>query len=255
MVALATEFAELASDVRGEGDSAAALQRVVQLAVQNVEGCRWASITDVAGGKGRSLASSDPTAAAIDAIQHRLGEGPCVQAAFDDNNYLMFDVEREPRWPQFAARAAAETPLRCVLAIRLPGGESAALNYYADHIGAYTDEAVAAASILAAHASGLVAIGHSEAQAQNLEAALESNRKIGMAMGVLMAHHKVTEADAFTLLRNASQRLHRKLRDVAAEVTETGLLPDLPVSVPSASLNGHKSNAAPNLAMVEDAAS
>jgi hypothetical protein len=53
-----------------------------------------------------------------------------------------------------------------------------------------------------------------------------------MAIGVLMAHHKITEDEAFTLLRLASQALHRKLRDIAAEVAETGILPDLPVRAP-----------------------
>jgi hypothetical protein len=41
-----------------------------------------------------------------------------------------------------------------------------------------------------------------------------------------MAHHKVAQDDAFTLLRVASQGLHRKLRDIAVEVVETGTLPD-----------------------------
>jgi len=43
-----------------------------------------------------------------------------------------------------------------------------------------------------------------------------------------MAHRKITHEHAFDLLRSASQNLHRKLRDVAAEVMETGTLPDLP---------------------------
>jgi AmiR/NasT family two-component response regulator len=49
-----------------------------------------------------------------------------------------------------------------------------------------------------------------------------------MAMGILMSSRLLTAEQAFEQLRTASQRLHRKLRDVAAEVTETGALPDLP---------------------------
>jgi hypothetical protein len=45
-----------------------------------------------------------------------------------------------------------------------------------------------------------------------------------------MALHKVTPEDAFTLLRAASQRLHRKLRDVAPGVLETGALPAAPTT-------------------------
>jgi AmiR/NasT family two-component response regulator len=50
------------------------------------------------------------------------------------------------------------------------------------------------------------------------------------ATGVLMALRKVTPEDAFTLLRAASQRLHRKLRDVAPGVLETGALPAAPTT-------------------------
>jgi hypothetical protein len=56
-----------------------------------------------------------------------------------------------------------------------------------------------------------------------------------MAVGVLMARYKITEDEAFAMLRVASQALHRKLRDVAAEVTQTGTLPDLPDRAATAS--------------------
>jgi AmiR/NasT family two-component response regulator len=42
-----------------------------------------------------------------------------------------------------------------------------------------------------------------------------------------MSRYKVTESQAFDLLRMASQHRHRKLVDVALDVTETGTL-DLP---------------------------
>jgi AmiR/NasT family two-component response regulator len=46
-----------------------------------------------------------------------------------------------------------------------------------------------------------------------------------MAMGVLMGRGGVTRDEAFTLLRQAAQHLCRKLREVAADVVETGHLP------------------------------
>lgn len=61
----------------------------------------------------------------------------------------------------------------------------------------------------------------------NLEAALVTARRIGAAMGVLMASHKVTEPQAFDLLRTASQNRHRKLREVAEDVLLTGTLPKM----------------------------
>jgi len=49
-----------------------------------------------------------------------------------------------------------------------------------------------------------------------------------MAIGVLMGRGGMTQDEAFALLRRASQHLHRKLREVAAEVVDTGQLPDRP---------------------------
>jgi hypothetical protein len=59
----------------------------------------------------------------------------------------------------------------------------------------------------------------------NLQIALLSNRRIGTAIGILMAHRRITDTAAFELLRAASQRTHRKLREVAEDVVLTGALP------------------------------
>ena len=59
----------------------------------------------------------------------------------------------------------------------------------------------------------------------HLEAALVSSRRIGAAIGILMAGRRVTYDQAFELLRVASQHGHRKLRDVAEDVIFTGDVP------------------------------
>lgn len=56
----------------------------------------------------------------------------------------------------------------------------------------------------------------------NLQIALQTSREIGAAIGILMANHRVSQAQAFDLLRTASQHRHYKLRDLAAEVALTG---------------------------------
>ena len=60
------------------------------------------------------------------------------------------------------------------------------------------------------------------AHAQQLQRALVSNRRIGMAMGILMERHRVTEEQAFDQLRNLSQQGNIKLRDVAEQLIYTG---------------------------------
>lgn len=228
MVELSQEFAALGAELHGDGDNQAALRRLVELAVKHVEGCGSASITVVRGGQGYSLAVSDEVAQQVDQLQYQLGEGPCMAAAENASNYLLFDVAGETRWPQFCRAAAAQTPIRSVLAFQLAASRAVALNLYADHPAAFSPDAIDTATIFAAQASSLVALNEAEDQAMNLEAALESSRIIGIALGVLMSARKVTQEQAFTLLRIASQNLHRKLRQVAAEVVETGTLPDMP---------------------------
>lgn len=65
-----------------------------------------------------------------------------------------------------------------------------------------------------------------EERISHLQIALTGNRRIGAAIGVLMALRKVSEEQAFDLLRNTSQRTRRKLREVADDVTRTGDLPE-----------------------------
>lgn len=61
---------------------------------------------------------------------------------------------------------------------------------------------------------------------ESLQTALETNRTIGAAMGVLMAFRHVSPNEAFDLLRTESQNSNRKLYDVATDVLLTGTLPD-----------------------------
>jgi hypothetical protein len=61
-------------------------------------------------------------------------------------------------------------------------------------------------------------------KATQLRNALDSNREIAQAVGILMSTHKITSEAAFDLLRAASQHTHRKLRDIAVDVRQTGTL-------------------------------
>jgi signal transduction histidine kinase/DNA-binding response OmpR family regulator len=70
---------------------------------------------------------------------------------------------------------------------------------------------------------------HAVEQAQDRErqirGALDSNRLIGTAVGIVMATYQLTAKQGFALLVRSSQHTNSKLRDVAAVVVETGALP------------------------------
>ena len=55
-------------------------------------------------------------------------------------------------------------------------------------------------------------------QASQLKSALDSNRRIGMAMGIVMNQRRIDEVHAFDVLRRISQNSNRKLRDIAEDV-------------------------------------
>ena len=56
------------------------------------------------------------------------------------------------------------------------------------------------------------------AQVSQLTFAKDSNRRIGMAMGIVMNQRQVDDEDAFDVLRRISQNTNRKLREVAEDV-------------------------------------
>ena len=55
-------------------------------------------------------------------------------------------------------------------------------------------------------------------QVSQLTSALDSNRRIGVAMGIVMNQRQVDEMHAFDVLRRISQNTNRKLRDIAEDV-------------------------------------
>jgi hypothetical protein len=59
----------------------------------------------------------------------------------------------------------------------------------------------------------------------HLETALKTSRRIGTAIGILMASQHFTEIEAFDALVRASQQANRKLNEIANDVVESGELP------------------------------
>jgi AmiR/NasT family two-component response regulator len=93
---------------------------------------------------------------------------------------------------------------------------------------AFDDRAHSVGAILAAHAAIALNASLNQDKARNLDRALATSREIGMAVGILMAHRRCGEDDAFLALRNASNRLNLKLREVAARVVKAGEIIDEP---------------------------
>jgi hypothetical protein len=151
-----------------------------------------------------------------------------MDTAPDDMVYVTGDVASDNRWGSWGRRVHDEFGLVSVLSQRLTllddSGAVAALNVYSADRDAFDDHAVGMALVMATHGSLLVTAALARSRAMNLTQALESNREIGVAMGVLMHRHRITRVEAFEALRAASQDSNRKLSAVAREVADTGTL-------------------------------
>lgn len=55
---------------------------------------------------------------------------------------------------------------------------------------------------------------------QQLQQALEGDRSINIATGIIMVSHKLARADAFNMLRNTARSQRRKLADLAQDVIQ-----------------------------------
>ncbi len=194
-----------------------------------VPGAQEAGITQVTKGRFETPVATGELSAQTDAIQYELGSGPCVDALVEHRNFRTGDLRSDPRWPEFGRRAFEATGVLSMLSIRLFLEDNdellVGLNMYSREPDAFGDEAETMGVLLATYGAFALSSARAREQATNLAAALENRTDIGIAMGILMAQHKVTRDDAFNLLRVSSQHTGRKLHDVATEVADTGALP------------------------------
>src|SRR4051812_13915130 len=102
----AAAFGQLAQQLLADDDAHATLQRVVELAVETIDGCEFAGVS-LRQGRDRlhTPAWTDELAVRSDELQYELGEGPCIDAVWVDDLYRIDDLREERRWPRWAPAA------------------------------------------------------------------------------------------------------------------------------------------------------
>ena len=208
-----------------------AMRRLTQYTVEHIPAADAAGLT-VPTSTGPATRAATMTLAdtvdTVDALQYALG-GPCVTALLEpDAVQHADDLDAEDRWPEFATAAVQQTPVRSVLSYRLAVDQErpiASLNLYATRPHAFTPDTVRETADLAGQATIALAYLAERQTRLELDAALHTNRRIGAAVGILMARHRLTHEQAFLRLRQTSQNSNRKLRDLAEDILETGDLP------------------------------
>ncbi len=231
----AAVFANLARLLEAEPDLDATCDQIVLLAKQTLA-CDFAGITLLHGRKRvETIAATDQVVEKADALQYEFSEGPCLQAIWSHDTFLVADMRDDERWPSWGPQAA-KLGLRSILAVRLftHGETHGALNMYAASPRQFDDDDVAIAHIYATHAAVALAAVREQ---QELRKAIDSRHLIGQAQGILMERFDIGADRAFEVLRRYSQTNNLKLRDIADQiVANRSVLQELNGSAPAESV-------------------
>jgi GAF domain-containing protein len=197
------------------------LSEITSIATPGIPGAEATSITLVRGDRAFTAAYDGEMALAADELQYQEDAGPCVDSGRGGVVLRVDDMRTETRWPRYVARVQA-TGVRSSLSVPLPYQDTTvgALNIYSGRPSAFATPASLEAGLQVAEAVA-VAVVNADAHAQlaeharNMRVAMDSRAVIEQAKGVLMAQRHVDADQAFEILRDASQRYNRKLRDIS----------------------------------------
>lgn len=220
-------FAGVVRSLESQPDYGSTLQSVCEWAV-TILGADDAAMTVIQHGRFTTVAATGDLPLRVDRIQYQAGEGPCLESLAEGELLASPDLQTEQRWPAFSTRAVNETGVRSMISHRLSVREGVigALNVYSRRPHVFSDEDLSHLKIFTTHAAVALQASETEAKVTELERALSSNRRIGMAVGIVMAGRGLTGDAAFQALRKASMDGNRKLVEVAEDVIYTGRLDD-----------------------------
>jgi GAF domain-containing protein len=213
------EAARQLADRLSPGDLDTTLAQITAAAVEVLPEVQLCSITiRHQDGKLTTAAPTDELLYDLDAQQYELQEGPCYEAATDEQYVVSSDLAGDDRFPRYGA-AAAEVGIRAQIGVRLfeSPRSHGALNLYSTSTGAFAD--IESLSALFVHQAAQ-AIAHAR-EIDNLSQALQSRTIIGQAVGIVMERYGLSDERAFAFLQRLSSHRNVKLRMVAQEFIET----------------------------------
>jgi GAF domain-containing protein len=219
---------ELAAAARGMQDEDTpkdTMVRAVLIATRILSGCDAAGVCVVyRGERVDTHATSHDSLRHVDALQHELMEGPCLDALRIQDTVHSSDLSIDERWPRWGPEVAGRLGLFSIVSYRLyaTGDNLGALNLYGKDRSAFSADDVHDGSALAAH----VAVALAGAQeVENLEKALGGRTVIGQATGILMERFDLPADRAFGVLSKLSQDRNVKLRQLAEQIAQTRVVP------------------------------
>jgi GAF domain-containing protein len=223
-------FVELGHIKFNETTFSCLLTRITNLATRSIPGADQVSITLAGSGGAHTEAFTGELALALDEVQYKQGQGPCLEAAAYDTTVHVTDMATENRWPHWAGEAIT-AGIHSFLSIGLPMYQAVtgALNLYATRPANFSDDAVLLAQSFADYAAVAMTNAHlyetQRTLAQHMQAAMHSRAVIEQAKGMIMCKRRCTADEAFAILSKSSQDTNRKVRDVAAALVARATTP------------------------------
>ncbi|SCK36332.1 GAF and ANTAR domain-containing protein [Streptomyces sp. WMMB 322] len=221
----ATGLAHMARDLLAQESVQKTLDRLVEYAVELVDGCEAAGVMTLENHQVSTLATTSDVVRASDRIQGEVREGPCFDAARTLKEvYRIADMSTTvKRWPRYAPEAR-KLGIGSMMGFLLYTEDDnlGALDLYSSKPKVFTPRSEHVGWLLASHAA--VAFSSARTHAQ-MNAAMETRHSIGEAIGIVMERYHLDENQAFAVLKKSSQDRNIKLREIVRVVTETGEVP------------------------------
>lgn len=222
-------FASLARELSDQSGSGPTARRIVDLAVTTI-GCAGSAITTLRdNGTVRVISASESDVLIVAAdIANRTGQSATKTVMQDKATVVNNDMEKAGPRDEYRREMLARTPIRSTASfyLMLGGVELGVMNFYSTETGFFTADVLFDCSVYADHAALAFKTARAEERNMQLATAVDTNREIGMAIGIAMSRYTLTKDAAFDMLVLASSHTNRKLHDIAAETIRTGDVPE-----------------------------
>lgn len=186
------------------GSHEGTLQRMVDHAVHEISGAKYAGVTTAAfPSQLDTVAMTHPYAALVDAIQQYQRQGPFLSAAWKRDVLRVNDIEADDRWPAYRRDVLRSTPIRSLLSFRLftTARTVGALMIYANEANAFDRHAEEIGYVVATH----TALAAGGAQPRDLvRHVLDRWGIVSEAKSLLMERFQIGGVEAFQMLKRLS---------------------------------------------------
>lgn len=226
-------FVELADTMVDEFDVIEFLHHLAERCAELLDCAEAGLLLADAAGLLRVMASSSERSEALELLQSQSEEGPCIEACLRGEPVFSADLQADSgRWPQFAP-AAVERGFLSVQALpmRVRGDTIGAMNLFRSQTGRIAEPDLSLGQGMADIAAVALlqerTVRESRGVVAGLQGALNSRVIIEQAKGILAERCQIDVDAAFARIRAHARDHNRRLRDVAADLIDGRLDPDV----------------------------